>query len=253
MAILYIAKCSASKFNFGFPISNFGIGPKGEKKHYAPPIKGDRKGGFAMKDATLGQAAKILSLFAETPSEQIQVILGSGLLADLRDGNVEDIDRAEFRRMLGLKFLNEPQSILDFLSTVTLPATTGKFIAKDKFAVGSNGISFLGDNFNSWFLAGKGKIEDPIVETTLRCHKLRNASLDTPIIAKLGGEAKAETTLTGIFALMERQNNGEEVLLTNGYANIFYVKDVKGVLRAVHVDRYDVGWDGDRGFHCEFV
>ena len=55
-----------------------------------------------MKAATLKQSAKILSLFEETPSEQVQSLLMSGLLADLRDADVAKIDRADFRRVCGL-------------------------------------------------------------------------------------------------------------------------------------------------------
>ena len=45
---------------------------------------------------------KILSLFADTSCEQVQELLERGLLADLRDGNFERVDRDEFRRVLGL-------------------------------------------------------------------------------------------------------------------------------------------------------
>ena len=55
------------------------------------------------QEATLDQAAKILSVFRNTPVEQVQAIVGSGLLADLRDGNVAEVNREEFRKMLGLK------------------------------------------------------------------------------------------------------------------------------------------------------
>jgi hypothetical protein len=67
--------------------------------------------------------------------------------------------------------------------------------------------------------------------------------VDGPIINELGGEAKAETTLSEMFSLMEKQKNGESgVLLNNGYANIFYIRDQNGVLRAVGVDWDDGGW-----------
>ena len=58
-------------------------------------------------DATLDQGTKILALFKDTPREQIQALLTSGLLADLRDANFGDIkvERDEFRRLLGLKSL----------------------------------------------------------------------------------------------------------------------------------------------------
>ena len=55
-----------------------------------------------MENATLKQAAKIISLFNETPNEKVQALLASGLLADIRDGNVAQVNRDEFRGLLGL-------------------------------------------------------------------------------------------------------------------------------------------------------
>ncbi len=142
-------------------------------------------------------------------------------------------------------------SILELVSTVVVSATTSKFIAKDKFVVNTKRnapvkISAVWDNFTSWFLSGDGKTEDPISEQTLRYHKLRKSSVDGPIITELGGEEKSETTLTEMFSLMEKQKNGEDgVLLNNGYANIFYIRDQNGVLRAVDVCWFDDGWDVD--------
>ena len=92
-------------------------------------------------------------------------------------------------------------------------------------------------------MAGEGKIEEPIAETVLSCHKLLKASVDGPIISELGGEAKAEMTLAEVFSLMEKQKHGENgVLLNNGHANICYVRDVKGFLRSVVVYVNDSGW-----------
>ena len=136
-------------------------------------------------------------------------------------------------------------SLLEFISTINISATTGRFVTRDKFKLKKNsGIcSYLGDNFTNWFL---GKIEEPIGEQTLRYAKLRKSSLDSPIISELGGEEKAETTLAEVFSLMDKQFSGEEgVLLTNGWANIFYVKDRSGVLRSVIVYWYDGGWGAD--------
>jgi hypothetical protein len=138
--------------------------------------------------------------------------------------------------------------ILECVGTVVIPATTSKFVAKDRFMINTEPnapvkISCLGDNFISWFLNGDGKTEDPISEQTLRYHKLVQSSTDGPIITELGGEAKAETTLSEAFSLVEKQGNGEDgVLLNNGYASIFYIKDQNGVLRTVLVLWFDVGW-----------
>lgn len=139
-------------------------------------------------------------------------------------------------------------SILELVSTVVVSATTSKFVAKDKFVVNTRRnapvkISAVWDNFTSWFLSGDGKTEDHISEQMLRYHKLRKSSVDGPIITELGGEEKSETTLTEMFSLMEKQKSGEDgVLLKNGYANIFYIRDQNGVLRAVYVHWHDDGW-----------
>ena len=133
----------------------------------------------------------------------------------------------------------------ELVGRISIPATTERFLARDKFVLNygrkaKSGvrISFLGDNFKEWFL---DKIEEPVAETTLRYAKLLRSEVDGPIMYELG-DAR-ETTLAQIYALMGRQANGEEgVLLTNGHANIFYVNDAGGILRAVHV-----GWDSGVG------
>ena len=135
--------------------------------------------------------------------------------------------------------------ILNWLGTTTTSATTEKFVAKEKFVKDSKEVKFYGiwDNFTNWFLADDGKIEEPINEQTLRYGNLTKSSVDGPIIEELGGEAKAETTLSELYDLLKKQAKGEEGdLLTNGYANIFYIKDTSGVLRAVSVRWGGGGW-----------
>lgn len=137
------------------------------------------------------------------------------------------------------------------IDTVSINTTTEKFVAVNVFVKNTEDadkvkISDFGDNFTGWFLKGKGKIEKSKGSTVLQYQDLKKSSLDKPIITELGGEAKAETTLTEMFHLMSLQKNGKEgALLTNGYANIFYTRDINRVLRAVRV-RWDVyGWDVD--------
>lgn len=142
------------------------------------------------------------------------------------------------------------QAIINILSTIvctfTVAPTTEKFVAKDKFKVDTGkkaGVrtSFLGDNFKEWFL---NKIEGPFPGSTVNGRKLEKNSVDGPILAELGGSEVAETTLTELYAAMEAQPNGESGdLLNNGWANIFYIRDINGTLRAV-----DVYWLGDGWF-----
>ena len=138
--------------------------------------------------------------------------------------------------------------LLDLVGTVTTSATTSKFVAKTAFVANTKCnakvlISAVWDNFTNWFLSGDGKTEDPESEQMLRYHKLRKSLVDGSIITELGGEEKSETTLTEMFSLMEKQKNGEDgVLLNNGHANIFYIRDQNGVLRAVFVRWRGGGW-----------
>ncbi len=134
--------------------------------------------------------------------------------------------------------------LLQPLGAITIPATTEKFVARDKFVLGTSPgaevkIAYLSSNFQSWFL---DKIEEPRGETTLSYHKLIQASLDGPILAELG--EKVEVTISAFYSLLEKQGRGGAAgpLLVNGYANIFYVRDAKGVLRAVSAYGYGVGW-----------
>lgn len=138
-------------------------------------------------------------------------------------------------------------ALLTLVATASVAATTAPFVAAEKFVINTKAdakakISFLGSNFKTHFL---GKVEQPFSGGELKIHKLLKNSKDKPIIDELGGEAKAETFLSEIFSLIETQGNGQEgVLLTNGYANIFYIRDMNGVLWAVRCH-----WDGD-GWHC---
>jgi len=136
-------------------------------------------------------------------------------------------------------------SILNWIETTKTSATTEKFVAKEKFVKDSKEVKFYGiwNNFTEWFLSDDGKIEDPIGSQELRYGNLTKDSVDRPIIEELGGEAKAETTLSELYDLLKKQAKGEEGdLLTNGYANIFYIKNTEDVLRAVHVYWHNAGW-----------
>ncbi|HBR71598.1 MAG TPA: hypothetical protein DEA27_02180, partial [Candidatus Moranbacteria bacterium] len=84
-----------------------------------------------MKDATLKQAGKVLMLMENTPCEQLQELLGSGLLSDLLSSDTKRINRDEFRKVCGLKPLvfesvvcpwREQDGVIYFM----LPSTDGK-------------------------------------------------------------------------------------------------------------------------------
>jgi len=132
------------------------------------------------------------------------------------------------------------------VSTFTVPATTQKFIAKDNFVVdtGRNAkvkIAYLNDNFKDWFM---GVTEEAFPGSTIYGRQLENNSVDGPILTELGGQEKAKITLSELYAAMAAQPNGEDGgLLNDGFANIVYVTDITGALRAV-----SVSWVNNNGW-----
>lgn len=129
---------------------------------------------------------------------------------------------------------------------VLIPALAAPFVAADHFkkdlsAAAPVKISYLGDNLTQWFLGQTVPVRDACV---LESHTLVRNSLDEGIIAELG--STRETDIAALFHLMSQQPNGEDgVLLTNGYANIFYCKDASGSLCAVYAVWDGDGWDVD--------
>jgi len=193
------------------------------------------------------------------PKDSSLIITGMGvaigLITDLvsavkeQGGSDEDIHRLvkpEGKKIISqmANFIVEAgkkSRLLELISVIAIPSAS-RFVAAKKFVIANKPINIVwfGDNFKEWFLK---KVEEPIDEAELRCMRLISPSVDGPIIAELG-EDKAETTLAQIFSLLERQSNGQEgILLTNNYANIFYVRDVKGILRAVSVRWFGGGWN----------
>ncbi len=64
-----------------------------------------------MKTTTLKQKRKLWSIFKDTPAQQTQAVLGSGLLPILRDADIAEVDREEFRKICG--FFCEPIISID--------------------------------------------------------------------------------------------------------------------------------------------
>jgi hypothetical protein len=130
-------------------------------------------------------------------------------------------------------------SLLQPVDTALIPATSAPFVIREQFKA-SSGVRFsnIWKEFKRRFF---NKVEKPAGDVKLCKYRLVTIAPDGPIIAELGGAAKAEGSLSAAFALLRRQANGEDGFLqTNGYANIFYVRDEKDALCAVRI-----GWDGE--------
>lgn len=128
------------------------------------------------------------------------------------------------------------KSLLKLVTTITTAAVE-IFSVQEKFRVGEQDgvkIGGLGENFQRVF---GSKVEKGVAQATLRIHKLLQSSVDGPILAELGDTA--ETTLAQIWEMLKKQGHGQKGdLLTNGYANIFYVKDDDGNFWAINCNWY---------------
>ncbi|MDR3548175.1 MAG: hypothetical protein P4M11_07935 [Candidatus Pacebacteria bacterium] len=129
----------------------------------------------------------------------------------------------------------------------TIEATTTPFVACDHFIVNESEnapvrIYSLGRNFKEWFL---DKVEEPFEGSTLNYGGLYHKATDEVIVATLGGEKNAETTLTEMFTLLKAQGNGRSgplITAEGGGINIFYVRDVNKALRTIRVHWTSRGW-----------
>lgn len=107
-----------------------------------------------------------------------------------------------------------------------------KLKASQQFVVGKNNIIFVWSGFKDHFSGMNFESTKPILQ-----HKtLDKAMNDKEILDQFRPE---ESSLGDfLFAL-----NNEVSMLKNGYANIFYIRDDKGILWAVRVLWYGGGWN----------
>lgn len=129
------------------------------------------------------------------------------------------------------------KKLLEFVTTTSVAAIES-FKSSENFKEDAKKVAVriwsLGDNFKKHF----GRKEEGASEAVeIKIHKLLEWSLDAPIITELAD--KCEITLGQFFALLSKQGKGEAgPLLTNGWANIAYIRDDEGILWAVHADWY---------------
>lgn len=100
-------------------------------------------------------------------------------------------------------------------------------------------ILWLGATFVSRFVP---QIEESAENVVLKSYSLLEASGDRQMIAELGD--RHETKLSHLWCLLARQpDGGQGHLLVNAIPNIFYIRDIGGVVRAVDVIWGGAGWE----------
>ncbi len=141
------------------------------------------------------------------------------------------------------RFLNDEMIVravefLKFNDKVTLGGIQ-KFVARDAFGENNaDSIKFyLWPDFQDNYL---GKIEENVGSATVAVHQLEKPLRDDRIMAELGIDLKTKKgviKLAHFREMLKAQAQGQEgPLLVNGYANIVYIEDEKGVFWAVHAD-----------------
>lgn len=130
--------------------------------------------------------------------------------------------------------------LLSKLTTVEVPFIEN-FVFTEQVIKEAN--IYAWDNFRKLFL---GKEEKEAKANRLVIHRLGKNSLDAPIRKELGeGE---EITLAHFVHLLKLQSQGQNgVLLTNGYANVAYIKGNDGNLWAVYASWHS----GSRDWHVD--
>lgn len=136
------------------------------------------------------QAKKILEIFEDTPVEQMQAVLESGLLAKLRDANIAEINLEEVALACGLKTQVNSMA-LKTLRTLTIggipPAELVKRLTDGNFYVSDRAHDIMGKP----------------AFTTLP--KPTNIKLVQSTVADLG--FKAQPTTTELFARIKEVGN----------------------------------------------
>src|SRR5689334_5853444 len=98
-------------------------------------------------------------------------------------------------------------------------------------------IATIGRNFIRWF---SPKNEQAAEGCAVQWLELQNNASNSMILEAAAG---AETLLSEVYWLMLQQPSGEAgPLATNGWGNIFFVKDAADQLRAVYIHWCEDSW-----------
>lgn len=166
-------------------------------------------------------------------------IIASGILADAFDKDADLSNRDAWRAAFKLPPLNPP--VFRFIDTVEIPATDRFEVDRIKIGeVDGVKVGYVNGFFTSCF---GGLVEEAQAALTLRRNELTRTASCSAINEALGTGVE-EATMSQVWALMKRQGKGQKKgsLHVDGKANLFRVRDAKGVLRLVHVR-----WDADYG------
>jgi len=205
-----------------------------------------------MSEATLTgkQVKKIIELLENTPSEQIQRMLASGLLTALRDANFDKVtpeDRDQIRELLGLlprRRVRKPakkKEPLRMIGTVSVPPMS---VGRVRCLLDPNVGCKTGLALSVANRLGQMEKKPEIVDfagSDVVCLELRSDMFSgTQLIKALGGANGVELSWPEICWLVEQFNAGQkELFLADGRENIIFVRDFVGLLYVMKIHFYD--------------
>ncbi len=139
-----------------------------------------------------------------------------------------------------------PTQAVEWIGSISIPASKGIFMPRRKFFLKSEEIEFfgLGVNFEREHLS-EDVAEDPTQDHEIRYGNLiREVSSFDEILNELDGKVVA-TPMSDIYLLLREQAKGQDtgVLLTNGLSNVFLLRNKNEDHRVALVDYGAGGWN----------
>lgn len=149
----------------------------------------------------------------------------------------------------------ENEALFQPVGVITVRTGKRSFVPRRRFVQGNNDskalkIDKLNPNFVNWFCREGVTVKNPAGTRKILYSILREESSLREIFDGLGGNTRAETTITEFYSILMgkmilgKQDTGEySVLLKEGNkANIFYIEDHNGTIRPVCANFFGNGW-----------
>ena len=203
-----------------------------------------------MKEATLNQAGKVLEVIGQKgiPREQLQKLLGSGLLSDLLDANVDSVDRDTFRQAIGLKPLGAHTTITRYPMLIDYDRLVEDGIKAGKYDWKNDDI--MSKNFPSQ--------ETGTREATVELFRYGKDMSTDEVLAELDKQGYRPATLKELLAIGEKHPDLQKEFPIFALGSVWQdpngrrycpFLDGGGSKRYLGLDWFDRRWDG----RCRFA
>lgn len=212
--------------------------------------KATAEGGLAMKKATLGNGVKILQLISqkETPGDQVQRVVESGLLSDILDANLASVDRDMVRQALGLNPIGIRATITSYPMSINYDRSV-----EDGIKAGN--YDWKNDDITSEHFPSQ---ETGTKEATVELFHYGKDMDTDEILTDLDKQGYREATLKELLALGEKYPNLQREFPIIALGSIWQLRDgyryCSYLFRRSSKRYLHLNWIGDRWYaHCRFA